>query len=149
MCSLMFLLPKSISQLWWLLFPLDISYKELNFGLYAAYLVVSRMLLPRIALPFPTYNAVTALFVWDQGYYIVRIEIKRCKESCFDAQIELCGQCEALSSVFSIVLRTPTHAPPQDCTAISCFQTYYRNCLFFLSSFFAENWQKGENTKLL
>lgn len=55
--SLAFLSPKAISQFLVAAVSIDISCKELKFGLYAAYLLVSQVLLPGIALPFPTYNA--------------------------------------------------------------------------------------------
>lgn len=68
------------------------------------------------------------------------------KVLCFDAQIQLHGQCEAVSSAFLIVLRTP-HSP-HGCKAINCFHGLITfNCVFLLLSFIAESEHYNEFLK--
>ena len=105
--------------------------------MYAAYLPVIQVLLPRIALPFPTYNATSCY----AGSFLVGPKVL-----CFDAQIQLRGQCEAVSSAYLIVLRTP-HSP-HGCKAINCFHGLITfNYVFLLLSFIAESEHYNEFLK--
>ena len=121
--------------------------------MYAAYLPVIQVLLPRIALPFPTYNATSCY----AGSFLVGPKVL-----CFDAQIQLHGQCEAVSSAYLIVLRTPPPPPtrPMVVKLLIVFMDLSHLIIYFfcwvlslkgniIMNFWREAWQKRENKKML
>ena len=96
-----------------------------------------QVLLHRIALPFPTYNATSCY----AGSFLVGPKVL-----CFDAQIQLHGQCEGVSSAYLIVLRTP-HSPTVVKLLIVFMDLSHFNYVFLLLSFIAESEHYNEFLK--